>query len=224
MLFSSILSNITGTLTVKEALICTFVSLILGLVIAAAYMKSGEYNKNFVITLMILPAMVQIIIMLVNGNLGTSVAVLGAFGLVRFRSVPGSSREISSIFFAMAIGLSTGMGYLSYAVIITIILALIFIIAANISFGEQKKGKLLRITIPETLDYEDVFLDIFEKFTIFHELERVKTTNLGSMFELSYQIKLKPNIKEKGLIDEIRCRNGNLTVILSKQQTQNEEL
>ncbi len=225
MSFESILTNVTSGLTVEEALICTIVSVLLGFVIAITYMASGSYTKNFAITLVLLPALVQIVIMMVNGNLGTSVAVLGTFSLVRFRSVPGSSKEISNIFFAMAVGLATGMGFLSFAVFITILLAITFFVLSKTKFGEDRKQKkILKITIPENLEYEGVFSDIFETFTTNHELEKIKSTNLGSMFELSYQIQLKKEIKEKEMLDAIRCRNGNLTVLLSKKVAGEEQL
>ena len=225
MSFESILTNVTSGLTVEEALICTIVSVLLGFVIAITYMASGSYTKNFAITLVLLPALVQIVIMMVNGNLGTSVAVLGTFSLVRFRSVPGSSKEISNIFFAMAVGLATGMGFLSFAVFITILLAITFFVLSKTKFGEvRQQKKILKITIPENLEYEGVFSDIFETFTTNHELEKIKSTNLGSMFELSYQIQLKKEIKEKEMLDAIRCRNGNLTVLLSKKVAGEEQL
>ena len=138
-MFSSIINE---SLNIETVLICTAVSLVLGLVIAVVYMISGDrYSKNFVTTLVVLPALVQVVIMMVNGNLGTSVAVLGAFGLVRFRSVAGSSREIASIFFVMAVGLATGMGYVAFAVLIVVIIALVFILLSKIKFGEAKSSE-----------------------------------------------------------------------------------
>lgn len=225
-MFTTIIDTATtGQMTISTALICTFVSLILGLVIALVYMAHGTYSKNFVITLALLPAMVQIVIMLVNGNLGTSVTVLGAFSLIRFRSVPGSSREISSIFFSMAVGLATGTGYVVFAAVITIIISLVMLILCRSPFGEHKPlDKELRITIPENLDYSEIFDDIFSAYTKKVSLERVKTTNLGSMYELSYHIVLKRAEDEKALIDAIRCRNGNLTVICGRPQTVSEAL
>lgn len=225
-MFSSILSTTTaGQMSAATALACTGVSLVLGLIIALVYMSHGVYTKNFVITLTLLPAMVQIVIMLVNGNLGTSVAVLGAFSLIRFRSVPGSAREISSIFFAMAIGLATGMGYLLFAAVITVILNLVMLVLCHSPFGERKpRSRSLHVTIPENLDYPLVFEEIFAAYTKKHSLERVKTTNLGSMYELSYNIVLKNVDEEKALIDAIRCRNGNLPVICGRPQTVSESL
>ena len=213
-MFTTIIDTATtGQMTISAALICTFVSLILGLVIAVVYMAHSTYSKNFVITLALLPAMVQIVIMLVNGNLGTSVAVLGAFSLIRFRSVPGSSREISSIFFSMAVA------------VITIVISLVMLILCRSPFGERKPlDKELRVTIPENLDYSEIFDDIFSTYTKKVSLERVKTTNLGSMYELSYHIVLKRDEDEKALIDAIRCRNGNLTVICGRPQTVSEAL
>jgi uncharacterized membrane protein YhiD involved in acid resistance len=163
--------------------------------------------------------------MMVNGNLGTGVAVMGAFSLVRFRSLPGSSKEISAIFFAMAVGLSTGMGYISFAAVMTIILSLTLLLLSKTSFGGgETSSKELKITIPENLNYADVFDDLFEKYTKSAVLEKVKTTNLGSMFDLHYRIELNDESEEKAFIDEIRCRNGNLTVACNKSQTTKDEL
>ncbi|SFR91906.1 DUF4956 domain-containing protein [Anaeromicropila populeti] len=224
-MFESILQEAAASLAVTDALICTGVSLVLGLAIAFIYMLNSNYSKNFVITLALLPALVQIIIALVNGNLGTGVAVMGAFSLVRFRSVPGSSKEITSIFFAMAIGLATGMGFLTFAVLITVIIGAVFLVLSKSSFGEGKtQEKDLKITIPENLDYTNIFDDIFEKYAKKASLERAKTTNLGSMYELCYRITLKDALKEKEMIDEIRCRNGNLTIICGRPQVQKDEL
>jgi uncharacterized membrane protein YhiD involved in acid resistance len=201
-------------------------AIIMGVVIAFTYMKSESYTKNFVITLVLLPVLVQTVIMLVNGNLGTGIAVVGAFSLVRFRSIPGSSREISFIFFAMAVGLATGMGFLTFAAIVTVIVCAAFFLLLKTSFGDNThtNDRKLRITIPENLDYTDVFNDILEKFTKKASLEKVKLTNLGSMFELHYNITLKDVKEEKEFIDEIRCRNGNLTIICCRSQLLQEEL
>lgn len=225
-MFASIIDTAaTGQMSVTTALACTLVSLVLGIVIAVVYMAHGTYTKNFVVTLALLPSMVQIVIMLVNGNLGTSVAVLGAFSLIRFRSVPGSSREISSIFFSMAVGLATGTGYVVFAAVITVIISLVMLLLCRSPFGERKPlDKELRILIPENLDYSEIFDDIFETYTKKVSLERVKTTNLGSMYELSYHIVLKRAEDEKALIDAVRCRNGNLTVISGRPQTVSDAL
>ena len=177
------------------------------------------------VTLVLLPVLVQMIIMLVNGNLGTSVAVLGAFSLVRFRSVPGSSKEMAVIFFAMAAGLATGMGFLSFAVLMTAIIGGVFLLLEKTRFGESKRErKDLRVTIAEHLDYTEIFDDIFRQYTDQCDLQRVKTTNLGSMYELEYHIVLKDLRREKEMLDAIRCRNGNLTVICGRRAAIQEEL
>lgn len=215
-MFNSILETTTSNLSFLNVIICIATSLVLGLVIALVHMKTCKYNKNFVITLTILPMLVQVVMLMVNGNLGTSVAVLGAFSLIRFRSIPGNSREIASIFFAMAIGLSVGMGQIYFACLITIIISLVFIISYKTKFGEVKEEvRKLKILIPEDLDYTEVFDDIFTKFTTNNYLTNVKTVNMGSMFELNYDIKLKNIKEEKKFIDELRIRNGNLKIILS---------
>ena len=189
-------------------------SLTLGIIIALFYMYKSSYNKQFVITLVLLPAIVGAVISIVNGNLGTGVAVMGAFSLVRFRSIPGTAKEIGYIFFSMAVGLATGMGYLPYAAVFTVIVGLISVLLSASRFGELKKPiKQLKITIPENLEYSGLFDDLFTEYTSFKKLKRVKTTNLGSLFQLHYDIILKDELKEKEFIDKIRCRNGNLDII-----------
>ena len=220
-MFETIFTN--STLTIESVLLSILVSLILGLFISFLHMKTSRYNKNFVITLAILPTLVELIIIMVNGNLGTSVAVLGAFSLVKFRSIPGNSREIMSIFFAMAIGLATGMGQLVLAIVMTVILGLVIFILSKTNFGEKgKKDRVLKITIPENLDYMEIFDDIFKEYTASNDLFHVKTTNMGSMFELSYIVTLKDINNQKKMIDEIRTRNGNLKVVLERPLDGNE--
>lgn len=224
-MFTSILSSVEGSMTMTGAVLCTGVSVILGLIIALIYMSNGKYTKSFVMTLVLLPPLVQLVIMMVNGNLGTSVAVLGTFSLVRFRSVAGSSKEIACIFFAMAIGLATGMGFLTFAVMMVVVIGLAFILLEKTKFGEPKANeKDLKISIAENLDYTEIFEDIFKIYTKKCKLERVKTTNLGSMYELDYHIVLKDVSKEKEMIDAIRCRNGNLTIVCGRMQGIQEEL
>lgn len=224
-MFTSIINTSAENLSVANALLCLAVSLALGLIISLTYMSGRTYSKNFVITLVIMPVLVQIVITLVNGNLGTGVAVMGAFSLVRFRSVPGSSKEISFIFFSMAAGIATGMGYIAFAFAVTLIICLVFLLLNKTSFGNGNTcDRKLKITIPENLDYTQIFDDLFEKYTKSAHLERVKTTNLGSMFELNYNITIKNPDEEKNFIDDLRCRNGNLTIILSRSPSKDEEL
>ena len=214
-MLSSVLSNL-GELTMGNLLLCSVSSLVFGLMIAFVHMKTSKYTKNFLITLVLLPILVQTVIFMVNGNLGTSIAIVGAFSLVRFRSAPGTSREIVSIFFAMAIGLATGMGQLVFAGIITVIVSLMLIILSLSKFGEGSSyTKVLKVTIPENIDYTNVFDDIFDKYLTNSSLTSVKTVNLGSLFELSYVVNLKDKINEKEFIDELRSRNGNLKIILT---------
>lgn len=221
------LTNVTasGSVTLESLLICTLASLILGLGVALIYMYRNLYSKSFVVTLALLPAMVQIVIMLVNGNLGAGVAVMGAFSLVRFRSIPGSAREISSIFFAMAIGLATGMGYVAIAVLFLILIGIMNLLLNTLRFGEQKEAeKELKITIPENLDYTGIFDDLFDKYTKKAELIRVKTTNMGSLYELHYHIVTRNSDIEKSFLDELRCRNGNLNIICGRIPLRRDEL
>lgn len=228
-MFQSIFSNSTAVLTSisdKQMLICTAVSLLLGVVIAVVTkVTNGHSSKSILTTLILIPVIVQLIIMMVNGNLGVGVSVMGAFSLVRFRSVPGNGKEIVSIFSAMAIGLATGTGYIGVAVAATAVISIVLLILGFIRFGEDDKGaRQLKIIIPEDLDFTEIFDDIFEKYVKQPELEKVKTTNMGSMFELTYNIILKDAKNEKKLIDEIRCRNGNLTVTLSHREHTGMEL
>lgn len=221
-MFNSIF-DVTESLSIGSVLLCFAISIVLGLIVAFTHMKTGKYSKNFVVTLTILPSLVQVVMLMVNGNLGTSVAVLGAFSLIRFRSLPGNSREIASIFLSMAIGLSIGMGQILFAILITVIICLVIIILVFTKFGETKDiTKILKITIPEDLDYTGVFDDIFKEFTKDINLEQVKTTNMGSMFELKYSVKLLKNINEKEFIDTIRCRNGNLNISLTNSVSEME--
>lgn len=223
-MFSSILTASTETLSITNALICTGAALICGLIIALVYMIHSTYTKSFVISLVLLPALIGVIIMMVNGNLGTSVAVLGAFSLVRFRSVPGSSKEITSIVFAMAVGLATGMGYVTFAGLITVLVSVVLFLLSRTPFGETRSARELRVLIPEDLDYTAVFEDIFAQYTRTHQLHKIKTTNLGSMFDLYYHITLKDTAQEKALIDALRCRNGNLTIVCNHSGGSREEL
>lgn len=224
-MFNSILTEVTSSLTLTSTLMCTLCSLLCGTVIAWVYRTEEKHSKNFIASLILLPTLVQFVIMLVNGNLGTGVAVVGTFSLVRFRSVPGSSKEICYIFLAMAIGLATGMGYIAFAGLFTFVALIVLLLIIKLPFSLQnEKQKELRVTIPENLDYTEVFDDIFLTFCDWIRLNKVKTTNLGSMYELQYDIQLKDMTQEKKFIDAIRCRNGNLTVICSRIKITHDEL
>lgn len=217
----------TNVISVSDFLLCIAVSLALGLVLAAVYTYKTRYTKSFLTTLALLPAIVCVVILMVNGNVGTGVAVAGTFSLVRFRSVPGTAKEIGTIFLAMCAGLIAGMGYLGYAVLFTVVLCAILFLYNLLDFGSRKNGeryKVLHITIPEDLDYTGAFDEVLDKYTASHELVQVKTTNMGSLFRLTYNLVLKSPEEEKELIDKLRCRNGNLEISVSCKETVTCEL
>ncbi len=213
-------SDLTQVISVTDFLICLASALIVGLLMALSYMYRSRYTKSFAVALALLPAAVCIVILMVNGNIGTGVAIAGAFSLVRFRSAQGSAREICALFLAMGAGLVVGMGYIAYAVLFTVIMGTIFMLYNRLNFGNHKsQEKVFTITIPENLDYTNVFQDLFDAYAKNVTLVRVKTTNLGSMFRLTYHITLIDPAKEKEFVDQLRCRNGNLEISVSLQDT-----
>ena len=226
-IFKGIFDNeLTQVIGVGDFLLCLGVSLFLGLIMTAAYMFKNEHTKSFLITLALLPAVVCVVIMMVNGNIGAGVAVAGAFSLVRFRSAPGSAKEIVTIFLAMGAGLIAGMGYLGFAALFTVIMCAMFLIYNAVADNAKSEAvnKTVKITIPEDLDYTGVFDDIFYEYTKKTELVKVKTTNMGSMFRLTYNVTLRDATKEKEMIDRIRERNGNLEILVSRQENRTAEL
>ncbi|MBQ8408710.1 MAG: DUF4956 domain-containing protein [Clostridia bacterium] len=220
-------TELTDVISLADFLLCVGVSLVIGVVIALCYTYRTRYTKSFVITLALLPAVVCVVIMMVNGNVGAGVAVAGAFSLVRFRSVPGTAKEIGTLFLAMGAGLIAGMGYLAFAGIFTVILCVVFMLYNRLDLGAVKNSatyKTVTVTIPEDLDYSEVFDGIFAEYAMSFELIRVKTTNMGSMFRLTYNVSLRDITKEKEFIDKLRERNGNLEISVSKQDTGVNEL
>lgn len=216
-----------NVIAVTDFLLCLGVSLLIGLMISGVYAFRSRYTKSFLITLGILPAIVCIVIMMVNGNIGAGVAVAGAFALVRFRSVAGSAKEIAVLFLAMAAGLVTGMGYLAYAALFSVLMCIVLILCQVIKFPQKKyctADKTMRITIPEDLDYTNLFDDIFAEFTTSCKIVAVKSTNMGSMFKLTYNLTEKDITQEKKMIDALRVRNGNLEISISEQEIKNDEL
>jgi hypothetical protein len=208
-------SIINGTLTLGSVSICILIDIVLGLFISYIHMKTSVYSKNFIVTLAILPLLVSVVMMMVNGNLGTSVAILGAFSLIRFRSLPGNSREIASVFWAMAIGLAVGMGQIYFAIIVTLVISLLLILFYKTQFGDVTiNEQTLKIIIPEDLDYNHIFDEIFNKYCNSYKLVKVETTNLGSLFELKYNVILKTNTNEQDFINDLRIKNGNLKISL----------
>ncbi len=220
-------SNTVAVIGVDDFLLCVLTALACGIILTGCYMVKSKYSRGFLATLAILPSIVSIVIMMVNGNIGTGVAVAGAFSLVRFRSAPGTAKEICAIFIAMGVGLVVGMGYIGYAVLISFILGGVNLLYNFLGLkikNKMDKYKILRITIPEDLDYSDVFEPLLKEYTVENELVKVKTVNMGSMFRLTYNVVLKTNANEKELIDKLRQRNGNLEITVSKQETNSEEL
>ena len=220
--FSSVLSGVESTasgLTAGAFLMCSLTSLVLGLAIALIFNFRSKLSKGFLVTLALLPLIVQVVITLVNGNIGAGVAVMGVFSLVRFRSIPGSAKDICAVFLAMAVGLAAGMGYLSLALALTVIVGIANFAYMLSPFGKEEKGKgvnaaerRLVVKIPEDLDYYGMFDDLFDAFTTDVSLETVRTTNMGSLYELTYLITLKDLSLEKTLLDGMRMRNGNLAI------------
>lgn len=215
-----------ATISTQDCLISIGVAILLGLAISAIYkITTQKATKNFLITLTVLPLLAQIVILLVNGNLGTSLAVAGAFGFIRFRSLQGTSKEIITLFWAMAIGLALGMGYILFAVIVTVIIAILMVISSKVlTKMEDRSRRRLKVVIPENLDYSEIFDDLFYKYTDKVELQKVKTTNMGSTFELTYMVSLKKDANEKEFLDQIRVRNANMLVMLEREELSEVEL
>ena len=215
-IFASIFT--AGTLTTQGFMISIAAALVLGALIALVYSRSSAHSNGFLITVAMLPAIVAVIIMMVSGSIGASVAVAGAFSLVRFRSAPGTAREICAVFLAMAVGLACGMGYVAFGALFAVILALVSIIYDKVGFvgnNDRCLEKTLKVTVPEDLDYEGMFDDLFQKYTTSYKLMGVKTSNLGSLNKLKYNVTMKKAGTDKAFIDEIRCRNGNLEINLT---------
>lgn len=212
-LFESI---ITGTdLTVTAFLICLAASLFCGVCTAFAAGHRTAVSKSFLVSLILLPPIVATVITMVNGNIGTGVAVMGAFSLVRFRSVPGKARDIVSIFLAMTAGLACASGYVGIAILFTVLICLIMLATAHIPMGEERTMEL-SVTVPETLHIADAFADLFAEYTKRHRLVRTKTTNMGSLYKLFYRVEMKDPRQIQAFIDALRCRNGNLEISLAE--------
>lgn len=227
-IFTGIFDTQSATvISVVDFLLCIVTALVIGLILAGVYTYRNRYTKSFLVTLAMLPAIVCVVIMMVNGNVGTGVAVAGTFSLVRFRSVPGTAKEIGAIFLAMCAGLVTGMGYLGYALLFTLVLSGVTLLYNRFDFRRKKNEenyKVLHITVPEDLDYTGAFDEVLDKYTTSHELVQVKTTNMGSLFRLTYNLVMNSAEAEKELIDKLRCRNGNLEISVSRRETVSCEL
>ena len=210
-------SIITAPISLPQFLVCICTALVLGVLGSLVFNYRKFHTGSLAVTLALLPGAVTVVIMLVNGNVGASLAVAGTFALVRFRSAPGSARDITGIFFSVAIGLACGMGYVVLAGVFFVIFSCAVLLLTLTRFGEGGAIRQLKITIPENLDYDELFDDIFEKYTHHCELIRVRTTNMGTLFELTYSVNLKDPKISKRFIDELRCRNGNLNIICGRE-------
>ena len=214
-IFTSIISN--GTFSGSEFMITTLVALLCGVIIAGAYMIKNRYSRSFVTTLVLLPAVVELVIILVNGNIGAGVAVAGAFSLVRFRSAPGRGQEITGIFLAMAVGLAAGMGYIWIALLFALIISAINLLLNVTHFGSENRGvRMLKILVPENRDYEGLFEESFRKYLKEYSYEEVRLTNMGSLYKLTLNVILKEHVSSKEFLDELRTMNGNLEISLGR--------
>ncbi len=223
-MFNTIFDSTATGMSIPTALISAVAALALGMVIAFTHKKTArQTTKSFLVTLAVLPLLVMAVMIMINGNLGTSIAILGAFSLIRFRSVRGDARELLGIFFTMMVGLALGMGHLLFAVVMTAIAVVAIVIFSNTKmFEPNKNNRSLKIVIPEDLDYEDVFAEIFKKYTKSAELVQTKTMNMGSLYKLTYDITLKHGVREKDFLDAIRVKNCNLKVLLSQPELEKE--
>ena len=209
---------IPSAMTVSAFLICLLGALVLGVLTALVFSFRSEHSGNLPFALVLVPPIVTLVIMMVNGNIGAGLGVAGAFSLIRFRSAPGTARELSGLFTGTAIGLACGMGYVGIAALFFLVVAVTVLALTLLRFGEKSRSyRHLRITIPENLDYDGLFDDIFEKYTVDHELHKVKTTNMGTLYELSYHIHIKGSDVSKDFIDALRCRNGNLNIVCGRE-------
>ena len=216
----------TGSIQLMPLLAAIACALVLGFMLSLTYCYKNRHTKSFVFSLAVLPAVVAVVIAMVNGNVGAGVAVAGAFSLVRFRSAPGSARDIVYIFLAMCLGLVAGMGYITTAFVVCVVFCVVLIAYQSVNVGPlgESADRALRITVPEDLDFDGVFDEILDKYCTYYELVLVKTTNMGSLYRLNYEIGLRDVSRTRNLIDELRCRNGNLEVQIAHEMTASNEL
>lgn len=216
-------SVLTGTVTLPTYLLCLLAALICGIISAFAASFKSYSSKSFIVSLILLPMIVETVIIMVNGNVGTGVAVMGAFSLVRFRSVPGKAKDIASIFLAMTAGLACAAGYIGIALMFSVIISAVMVVLTFVPLGEDRTAEL-HITVPESLRFSGEFDDVFEKYTKRHRLVKTKTTNMGSLYKLLYKVELKDRKTVQEFIDELRCRNGNLEIALIEAHEGSDEL
>ncbi len=218
-MLTSILSSTTETsVNLTEAAICIGAALIMGFLISLIYLFAARKqtgSRNFAISIVILPVIITIVIMLVGSSVARAFSLAGIFSLIRFRSAPGDAKDITLVFLAMAAGLACGMGFLTVGFLLVVMAGVVLVLLYQLGYG-QKKGdmKELRITVPEDLNYQNAFTEVLESFAEQYTLQEVKTTNLGSYFELTYRVQVRKEADEKAFLDELRCRNGNLKIAL----------
>jgi len=211
---------ISSPMTLGAFLICVSAAFVFGILAALIFSQGNRYTSSWKLSIALLPAVVTVVIIMVNGNLGAGLAVAGTFALTRFRSQPGSAKEITGLFFAVSLGLVCGMGYIGLAAVFFVIMCFVVLVLTKLHFGEADASiRILKITIPENLDYDEIFDDLFGKYTKMHELVKVKTSNMGTMYELTYEVILKEPGTSRPFIDELRCRNGNLNIIFGREKT-----
>ena len=216
-MFNTIFDNTTAGLEITTALIAAGVAVLLGLAIAVTHAKTTQTTKGMLITLAVLPVLVMAVMIMINGNLGTSIAILGAFSLIRFRSMEGRAKDLLAIFAAMMIGLACGMGHILFGAVITAIyIVAVILFSCTRLLEPDRHERILKIVVPEDLDYNEAFESILQKYTSRHRLVRMKTINMGSLYKLTYEVKMRQGIKEKEFIDEIRVKNCNLKILLSE--------
>lgn len=218
-------SIFNGTLTLGLFLLALCSSMFLGLLLSLVFMYRNTYTKSFITSLVLIPAIETVVIMLVNDNIGVGLSVAGSFALIRFRSVKGNAKELTAVFTAMTIGIICGTGYVALAGVFTLLLSAVMFVLTISGIGRYSENeRYLKITVPESLNYDDAFHNILNKYTVAWELDSVKTMTLGSLFRLDYRITLKDAGKVKEMIDELRTRNGNLEIMCSRPATNRDEL
>lgn len=219
-MLDTILTSTTGeSFTLTNALMVLATSIILGIIISLSYMhtnRKDRFGSNFSVTLVMLPVIIAIIILLVGNNVARAFSLAGAFSIIRFRSAPGDPKDIAYIFFTLAVGLTCGMGYIAYSILFTFVLCATMLILEKMKFGENKEKIMeLKITVPEDLNFEGVFDSILKKYTNSYNIQRIRTRDFGALFEITYSINLKNDISTKELLDNLRCKNGNLNISLT---------
>lgn len=217
-----------ANISAADYLLCAFVALVLGLIIGYVSTYKDRTSKSFIAAMGLLPVIVQTVILLVNGNMGAAVAVFGVFSLVRFRSMPGSAKDIVTVFEAMAVGLACGMGFIGLACLMTLIVSVATVIYTylpeNMKLLKENPKRILKMVVPEDIDYDTEFNETLDKHCISWQLESIETTNMGSLYQLQYEVELKDASKSKTMIDDLRCLNGNLRITLNSVSTRNEQV